>query len=157
MRHDGVWYVLAALVAPFGLIYAPDALIVRGNALASELLLRSGIAARLLSIALFVFVLATLYRVLCDVSRRQAMLMAMLALVSVAISLFNAVTDMAVLAVFDKRQLDALAMLLLGIHRNGTVVAGIVWALWLLPFCALVIRSLPPAHRSAARGAGAAR
>jgi hypothetical protein len=38
-------------------------------------------------------------------------------------------------------KLEALALLFLGLHSQGFVVAGIFWGLWLLPLGALVIRS----------------
>jgi hypothetical protein len=45
------------------------------------------------------------------------------------------------LAVFDKPQRDALAMLFLGLYRQGIAVNEMFWGLWLLPFGLLVMRS----------------
>jgi Domain of unknown function (DUF4386) len=45
------------------------------------------------------------------------------------------------LSVFDKRQLDALAMLFLRVHSQGIVVNEIFGGLWLFPFGVLVMRS----------------
>ena len=42
---------------------------------------------------------------------------------------------------FDKRQLDALAMLFLKLHGQGFVVAQVFWGLWLIPFGLLVYKS----------------
>jgi len=38
-------------------------------------------------------------------------------------------------------QLDSIALFLLDLHRYGHMVAEIFWALWLLPFSVLVLRS----------------
>jgi predicted transporter len=45
------------------------------------------------------------------------------------------------LSVFDKHQLDALAMVFLRLHSNGMVVVSSFWGLWLFPFGYLVIKS----------------
>jgi hypothetical protein len=48
----------------------------------------------------------------------------------------------AALAVFDKRQLEAMSMLFLDLHRHGYVVGSIL-GLWLFHFGVLVFRSVP--------------
>ena len=55
--------------------------------------------------------------------------------------LFRSVRGADFLSVFDKRQLDALAMLFLGLHANGVVISAVFWGLWLFPFGILVYRS----------------
>jgi hypothetical protein len=45
------------------------------------------------------------------------------------------------LAVFQPGQPEALALLFLGLHEQGIIVASVFWGLWLFPFGALVIRS----------------
>ncbi|HEY5574658.1 MAG TPA: DUF4386 domain-containing protein, partial [Anaerolineales bacterium] len=45
------------------------------------------------------------------------------------------------LAVFEKPQRDALAMLFLRLHHHGVVANEIFWGLWLFPFGILVFRS----------------
>ena len=45
------------------------------------------------------------------------------------------------LAVIDKNQLDALAMLFLRLHSQGNIINEIFWGLWLFPFGVLVKRS----------------
>lgn len=91
-----------------------------------------------------------LYRLLSGVNKRQASLMVGLVLVSVAITFVNVLDNIAALtlfrggdflAVFDKHQLDALAMLFLRLHGEGHVVNEIFWGLWLFPFGVLVMRS----------------
>ena len=156
-RVAGLIYLSLVLTAPFSLIYVPRTLIVRGDATAtanniraSEMLFRAGIVAELLSAVTFIFVVMALYRLLSGVSKTHAALMAILGLVSVPIGFVNVLSNIAALTlfrggdflgVFDKRQLDALAMLFLRLHGQGNVVNEIFWGLWLFPFGVLVMRS----------------
>lgn len=157
-RVAGLLYVLACIPAPFSLIYVPRTLIVPGNAtatasriLANESMFRLGIAGELISSIAFLFVVLALYRLLQGVNKRHASLMVTLFVISVPISCLNVLNEIAALilvrgadflSVFDKRQLDALAMLFLRLHSYGLfVVAAIFWGLWLFPFGVLVYRS----------------
>jgi hypothetical protein len=126
------------VTAPFSLIYVPRTLIVRGNATAtanniraSEMLFLTGIVVDLISLVAFLFVAMALYRLLSGVNKNHASLMVILALVSVPIGFLNVLNEIAALtlfrgadflSVFDKRQLDALAMLFLRVHSQGIVV-----------------------------------
>lgn len=65
-----------------------------------------------------------------------------LMLVSIPISLVNVMNELAALilirganflAVFDKSQRGALALLFLKVHGQGLAVAEIFWGLWLIP------------------------
>jgi hypothetical protein len=148
---------LASILAPFGLIYVPDTLIVSGDATAtashiraSETLFRLGIASELFAFTMFIFVVLALYRLFKGVNEKHALAMAILLLVSIPISLLNVLNDIAALvlvtganflSVFDKGQLDALAYLFVRLHSQGFVIAQIFWGLWLFPFGILVIRS----------------
>jgi len=156
-RVAGFIYLSLIVTAPFSLIYVPRTLIVRGDATAtanniraSEMLFRAGIVAELLSAVTFIFVVMALYRLLSGVNKTHASLMAILGLVSVPIGFVNVLSNIAALtlfrggdflAVFDKRQLDALAMLFLRLYGQGNVVNEIFWGLWLFPFGVLVFRS----------------
>ncbi len=156
-RVAGLLYLLMGLPAPFALMYIPRMLIVTGNAtatasniLAHEMLFRVGIVAILVSSVLFILVALALYRLLSGVNKTHAALLVILVAVSVAIAFLNEVNNIAALtlfrgadflAVFDKPQRDALAMLFLHMHGRGTVVNEVFWGLWLFPFGALVMRS----------------
>ena len=156
-RGVGLLYLLAAITAPFGLLYVPGALIVPGDATAtanhvraSATLLRLGIADELIVSILFSFLVLALYRLLKGVDGRHALAMVALFLISVPISCLNVLNDIAALilvsgasflSVFEKGQLDALAYLFLRLHGQGVLVASIFWGLWLFPFGILVIRS----------------
>lgn len=156
-RIAGLLYLLASIPAPFCLIYVPNTLIVPGDATAtanhvraSETLFRLGIASELIAFIMFIFVVLALYCLFKRVSEKYALAMATLLLVSIPISLLNALNEIAALvlvsganfqSVFNKDQLDALAYLFLRLHGQGFIIAGIFWGLWLFPFGMLVIRS----------------
>jgi hypothetical protein len=156
-RVAGAIYLLTAFTAPFSLIYVARTLIVRGNAtatanniLAHETLFRAGIVVDLVSEVIFIFVVMALYRLLSGVNKTHASLMVILVLVSVAIGFVNELNNVAALtlfrgadslAVFEKPQRDALAMLFLRLHGQGNAINEIFWGLWLFPFGVLVFRS----------------
>ena len=156
-RVAGLLYLLASIPAPFALIYVPGTLIVSGDATAtanhvraSEILFRLGIASELFGFIIFIFVVLALYRLFKAVDKKHALAMATLILISIPISLFNVLNEIAALVLasgakflsaFETRQLDALAYLFLRLHGQGFVVAQIFWGLWLFPFGILVIRS----------------
>jgi Domain of unknown function (DUF4386) len=155
-RLAGVLYLVNGVTGFFGIIYVPGRLIVSGNAaatanniLASERLFRVGIVSELICAAEFVFLLWVLYRLLGGVNKTHASLMVILGLVFVPIMCVNVLNEIAALtllrgadflSVFDKRQLEAMAMLFLDLHRYGYVV-GWIFGLWLFPFGVLVFKS----------------
>jgi hypothetical protein len=157
-RVAGILYLLIGLTAPIGLMYVPGRLIVEGNATAtadrlraSESLLRVGIGSELFHQTVAIFLVLALYRLFKSVSEKHAVLLVILgALVSVPIMFLNVLSEIAALilvsgadflSVFDKPQLDALALLSLRLHSKGILIASIFWGLWLFPFGILVIRS----------------
>ena len=156
-RVAGLTYLLL-LTAPFSLIYVPNRLIVRGdatatagNVLAHETMFRLAIVNELFTAVAFIFVGIALYRLLSDVNRTLAWLMVILGGVVCApitfVGVANEIAALAILrgsaylSVFNKAQMDALAMTFLRLHGQGILVSEIFWGLWLLPFGLLVIRS----------------
>jgi hypothetical protein len=156
-RVAGAVYLSMVVTAPFSLIYIPRALIVRGNAtatanniLAHETLFRLGIVADLITSVIFICLVLALYRLFSGVNQTHASLMVALVLVSAAVGFINVVNNIAALtlfrgadflAVLDKPQRDALGMLFIRLHGQGTVINEIFWGLWLFPFGVLVMRS----------------
>ena len=156
-RVAGGLYLLTAFIAPFSLIYVPNKLIVQrdaaataNNILAHETLFRSSIFVDLVSGVIFIFVVLALYRLLSSVNKTHASLMVILVLVSVAVGFMDELNNVAALALFrgadflavlEKPQRDALAMLFLRLNGQGNVINEIFWGLWLFPFGALVFRS----------------
>jgi hypothetical protein len=156
-RIAGAVYLSMVLTAPFSLIYVPDKLIVRGNAtatanniLAHETLFRLSTIGELVGQVIFICLAIALYRLLRDVNKTWAWLMVSFVLVSAAVGFLNALNNIAALllfrggeflAVFDKPQRDALAMLFIRLHSHGHFINEIFWGLWLFPFGLLVFRS----------------
>jgi hypothetical protein len=156
-RVAGAVYLSMVVTAPFSLIYIPRALIVRGNAtatanniLAHETLFRLGIVADLITSVIFICLVLALYRLFSGVNQTHASLMVALVLVSAAVGFINVVNNIAALTLFrgadflailDKPQRDALGMLFIRLHGQGTVINEIFWGLWLFPFGVLVMRS----------------
>jgi len=156
-RVAGAIYLSMVFTAPFSLIYIPSKLLVRGNAtatanniLAHETLFRLGIVADLISSVIFICLVLALYRLFSGVNQTHASLMVALVLVSAAVGFINVVNNIAALTLFrgadflailDKPQREALGMLFIRLHGQGTVINEIFWGLWLLPFGLLVMRS----------------
>jgi len=156
-RFAGVLYVLTSIFGFFAMGYVPSKLIVHGNAAAtasnisaSETLFRLGIASQLIGMAGFIFVALALYDLLKRVNQRRAWLMVLLIVVSIPITFLNELNSIAALALvrgadslalLEKPQREALAMLFLKLHGQGLVVAEIFWGLWLFPLAMLVYKS----------------
>ena len=156
-RVAGLLYFFSSLPAPFSLLYIPSAFMVMGDASAtankirkSELLFRTGIVAELISATIFIFMGLAFYHLFKGVNKKHALLMLTLVLVSVPISFINELNRVAALMLsngahisgaLDQRQLDALVMAFLHLHRSGLLLAQIFWGLWLFPFGVLVYRS----------------
>jgi hypothetical protein len=154
----GLWYFTASVFGVIGLVVAPGKLIVEGDAAATaahirtmESWLRIGMGSDLLSQAMFIYCVASLYRLFEHVDRHQARMMFILgALVSVPITYVATLNYMPALylakggtyfGAFDQHQLDALSYLFIRIHGGGIRIASIFWGLWLFPFGRLVIES----------------
>lgn len=156
-RIAGALYLSTVPIAFFAWSYVPGKLIVRGNAsatseniLAHETLFRMSIFGDLVGFVIFICLGVALYRLLCDVNRTWAWLMLSFVLVSAAVGFLNALNNIAAmtlfrgadfLAVLDKPQRDALAMLFLRLHGQGSVINEVFWGVWLFPFGWLVFRS----------------
>jgi hypothetical protein len=158
IRVAGFLYLLMTFSAPIGIIYVPGKLFILGDATvtadnirASEWLLRIGIGSELFHQAIAVFLVLALYRLFKPVNENQAKLLVVFgALVSVPIMFLNVLNEIAALilvsgaeflSIFQKSQLDALALLFIRLHSHGIEIATIFWGLWLFPFGILVIRS----------------
>jgi len=155
-RLAGVLYLVNGVTGFFGIIYVPGRLILSGNAtatahniLASERLFHFGIASELICAIEFVYLLWILYRLLGGVNKTHASLMVILGLLLVPVMVVNTLSEIGalmllqstdLLSVFDKRQLEAVAMLLLDLHRYGYLV-GWIFGLVHFHFGVLVFRS----------------
>jgi hypothetical protein len=157
-RVAGLWYLLLILVGPLRLLYIPSKLFVAGDAtatigniVANEWLFRLGMVSNLVCAVLLIMLVLAFYRLFKDVDQRLAILVVILGGVMPAtITFMNVGTDgtalsvahgSAFLAVFDKAQRDALAMVFLHMGDRENTAAELLWGLWLLPLALLVWRS----------------
>jgi hypothetical protein len=156
-RIAGLLYLMLLPTGIFSLIYVPSALIVFGDAAATvqnieaaELLYRAGIYVGLLSNLIYLLVALALYRLLKDVSVKQATLMVTFVVIGVAAAFANSFNQLAVLiildkpdflAAFDSAQLEGAAYLFIRLQSYGIQVIQIFWGLWLIPMGILVYRS----------------
>jgi hypothetical protein len=156
-RLAGFLYLLTVPLGIFGSLYVPSKLIMPGDAgttaknlLASESLFRLGIVSDLLAPLVLILVVLLLYKLLKPVNKNMAWLMVIFLLLGVPIALFNKVNQFAALqllsgtdylTVFTREQLQALALLFLGLHNQGSTIAFVFWGLWLFPLGYLVFKS----------------
>src|SRR4030095_13382349 len=156
-RLAGAIYLSMVVTGPFSLIYVPSKLIMRGNAgatadniLAHETMFRLAILADLVGSVIFICLAIALYRLLSSVNKTWAGLMVAFVLASSVVGFLNTLNNIAALtlcrgadflAVFDKPQREALAMLFLRLHSQGIFLNEIFWGVWLFPFGLLVFRS----------------
>lgn len=155
-RKAGALYFLTMIAGIASMLVFPrftvpgDAAATAANILGSELTFRFGILLDLFSGITFILVAASLYSLFKAVDRWNALLVLVLVVVSVTFSFANLLNKFAPLillsgdgywSVFDKPQLETLAMGFLSLHRDGLDIAMIFWGLWLFPFGYLVIKS----------------
>jgi len=156
-RIAGILYLLVAVLGIFNMMYGPSSLIVLGDAattvnniMASESLFRLGIVNDLAAQTVGILLVLFLYKLLKPVSKTQASLMVIFALVGIPIVMLNLLNQFAALlllsgadylTVFAADQLQALVMLFLNLDEHGFMIAHIFWGLWLFPMGYLVFKS----------------
>jgi hypothetical protein len=150
----GAVYVSLGVATAFGYYHAP---LVQGDLTAiarmitgPDLRFRIVVVSDVLAAVLAVPLALLLYQLLKPVDKTQAMLMALLLLLSVPISFVVALNYVAAQALLvgipevsalTAAQRDALGMLFLRLHTDGVLAVEVFFGLWLLPFGLLVIRS----------------
>ena len=146
-----------ALFSTIGLVYFPGRFVVPGDAAATAtriasapLLYRLWPATDLVAGVFAIYLAMTLYQLFKDVDRNQARVLVAMLLVQVPMWFALTLVELAprVLLngssywlVFDKPQLDALALGLLGVSSRAVGAMSAYWGLWLVPFALLVMRS----------------
>ncbi|MBA3646826.1 MAG: DUF4386 domain-containing protein [Gemmatimonadaceae bacterium] len=146
-----------ALPAPINILYLPTHFIVAGDAAATarnitadQLTYRLCILAGLVSLVGFIWLALSLYNLFKDVDRMQARLLVGLVLGGAAAGIANMINEtaplvllsgMGYLSAFTAPQLDTLALAFLKIRGSGISLEMAFWALWLLPFGVLVMKS----------------
>ncbi len=156
-RVAGLLYLVVVLLGPFTLIYVPSKLFVPGdgaataaNILAHESLFRVFTVVEIVSELFFVLTVLALYRLLRAVGQQLASVMAILVLIAAPLAFLSVVNHVATLTLvrggdflgaFSEPQRNALAVLLLTVDKQGTLVSEVFWGLWLIPLGLLVYRS----------------
>lgn len=149
-------YLLVAIIAPFGLIYVPGRIFVRGdaaatadNVLSNEFLFRTGVASHMVSQVLFLLLVLLLYKLLKPVNQHWARVMVCLVVISLPLALLSDVLNVSGLMVlkdgslsaFEPGQVDEIAGMFFRTANNIIQVTQVDWGLWLFPFGLLVYRS----------------
>lgn len=157
-RIAGLLYLIVAVTGFFSIVYVPSQIVVHGDVasatvskiVASKTLFQLSIVAGLICYTTFLLLLFALYNLLSPVRVGVAVVMVLLAAVSVPISLINLLNKFEILSLlsgadylqaFTTEQVHAKVMLLLVAYGNGLLVTEIFWGLWLLPFGYLVFKS----------------
>jgi Domain of unknown function (DUF4386) len=156
-RLAGVLYLLMGVAASVTFSTIPTWTMKGTNAAAmasklamSPLSYRIGVLSEVAAEVLSVFAVLVLYELFEVVNKRYAVLMLMLSIVSVPMGFANLLVGMAplvllsgaeYLSVFDKNQLDALALGFLELRGYGIRVQMALFGLVLVPFGLLVFRS----------------
>src|SRR2546423_7177838 len=111
---------------------------------------RLSIFGDLIGHVIFICLAVALYRLLSNVNKTWAILMVSFVLVSAAVGLLNALSNIGAVILFrggefldviDKTQRDALGILFVRLHNQGEFISEIFWGVWLFPFGWLVYRS----------------
>ncbi len=155
-RLAGILYLIVVVMGVFTLVYEPSQVIVTGgpeaavnNITVHSSLFRASIAAFLIKQVAFLLLPLALYTLLRSVHHTAAILMAVLAVVSVPIALVSVVNKLDAVNLLTSAQrltlspsaLQAQVMHALDAYGNGLLVTTLFWGLWLLPFGYLVFRS----------------
>ena len=155
-RISGFLYLILAITGGYGIMYVPSQLVVRGdlslttsNLLNHEFLFRSGILSNLIAQTVFLFLVLSLYKLFEKVDKGLVRTMFALVLVAVPISFFIIFNQLHALLLLkedftklvEPKQMQVATMSLLRFYDYGTVVIGIFWGLWLIPFGQLMYKS----------------
>jgi hypothetical protein len=147
-RVAGLLYLLLAITAAFGIMYAPSQLFVKGdavktatNVLANPMLYGLGTLAHLISQILFIYLGLYLYRLFRNVDEFQAKAMFALIMVQVPVVFVIEIFYISALWVlkgellpsFSLLQQQEIAYMFMRIHSYGIMMLGIYYGLWLIP------------------------
>ena len=156
-RVTGAFFLLTTLAGIFAqgfvsqkLVVSGDAAATASNILAHPLLFQAGFAIYLIEMACQVVMTVLFYELLKPAGRRVALIMACLSLTGCVIKAFSRVFYIApllvlggapYLSVFDARQLQALALLLLQLNEQGAGMALVFFGFSTLLQGYLILRS----------------
>jgi hypothetical protein len=155
-RLAGVLYLLLTVISiiPFAyvgtLVVAGNPTATAANVLANETSFRLSIVLELFAAIIFIPLVLALYGLLNSVNRSYARLMVVFAVVSVPITFFQGLMQLAALefihgpsflSILPPSQMTAVAQVFIDLSNQVLYLNDIFFGLWLLPFGALVFRS----------------
>jgi hypothetical protein len=151
-----IWLMMVAF-GVFAQLFVRDKLLVPvdiaatiNNIVANEFLFRLGIVSEMAMMLCTLFASLVLYKLLGSFHKNMAALMVILATLGSAMGMYNLLNEFAVLQLlssaqyqnaFDVSQLQAQAMLFLGLYEQGYVIAQVFFITWVLPLGILVYKS----------------
>jgi len=145
LRILRVLYPIWILLGLFSLIYIPSIIIELGdptitskNIAANLFLFRLGIIGSLLIQLLFIIIPFQLYQLLKKVDKGSALIMVILAYISIPITIYNETNKLRVIEVLDTPNQ---VISLLETFNHGMILSTIFWGLWLFPLGWLIYKS----------------
>jgi hypothetical protein len=156
-RIAGILTLLMAVIAPFSMVYVPSTLVVPGNAtamankiMASEGLLRLGIAGNAVVLFIEIVLVVMLYVLLKPVSKTFSLVAAFARLAMTTVQGINLINHFMALQLlsgaaylngFEPGQLHALALLFMNAFESVALIWGLFFAFHLVVLGALVYKS----------------
>ena len=155
-RMAGFWYLLVAIFGSFNMMFVEPKLYVSGDAaatvtniLASERLFRLGILSNLITTVCFLFLANALYKLFKSVDKDLVRLMIIFIIASVPLAYLETLkfapslllSGAGYLSAFEPAQLQALAMVLLDMFKQGFNITYIFYGLWMFPLGLLIFKS----------------
>lgn len=155
-RIAGFLYLIVAITGFFSsymnkkLIVSGDSLATANNILSSGWLFRINLLSTLIMTVSWILVAFALYVLFRSVDKNLVVLMVLFVLAGSAVTCINVlcqfgalmvINNPGYLTVFNPDQLQALAMLLFDLSKNGLFIAYIFFGLWLFPLGYLVFKS----------------
>lgn len=156
-RIAGIWYLVMAVTATFGILIVPAQVLIPGDAattakniLANETFFRAGIVSSLMCQIAFIFLVLNLYHIFKKVNYKYSLLMLSFVLVSIPIACINTLSSISLIASltnqdfissFTPNQAHSFIALFIVLQKYGTIIAQIFWGLWLFPFALLIFQS----------------
>jgi hypothetical protein len=156
-RLAGVWYVFFILTFIYSLGYVPGRFLIEGDALETikkiqeaEPLFRLGILIGMVACVVYLFLLASLYKLLSPVNKYVALMMVVFGASHLPLFFTGHVDELNLLTLLNRShygaigntdQLHTQVELLVDAYKNSVRVNTIFMGLWLLPFGYLIFKS----------------
>lgn len=140
-----ILYPAWMLIAIFSLMFVPSLVVIKGDALqtaknlaSNELIFRIGFVGSMITQILFIIMPLLLYHLFKSVNKNQALMMVVLALISVPITMYNEIHKLTAVGLLNSPEQ---MMHVLELNVQGQIIPYIFWGLWLFPLGYLVCKS----------------